>query len=510
MQEAGRSMRINKYITGGIACFFYGALTTTAFAPFEYFIFAIISPALLFNAWLNASPRKALCIGFLYGLGMFGTGVNWLHISINLFGGMNLTGAILVTFLLIAFLSLYPAVVGYAARKYFAKSKLISLMIVFPVLWILAEWCRSWIFTGFPWLNLGYSHTGTPLNGLAPVLGIYGVGLASVFTSSVLVGLFYSTNRQRLILAGMVIVIWTVSWMLQGTAWTKESRTDYRVALIQGAIPQNIKWNPDMHQPSLDLYLELSSSNWDSDLIVWPETAIPGFYHRELEVINTLQEMAQTTGTDVITGIVVTDQETGRYYNTMLLINRSTHTYYKKHLVPFGEYMPFDALLRPLLKFLEIPMSDFSPGDRAEKPLLHATGSIIGASICYEDAFGEEVISALPEAGILVNISNDAWFGDSIAPHQHLQMARMRALETGRYLLRSTNTGITAIINEKGKIIARSEQFQPNSTRALVALFTGMTPYARYGNWPIITFLIIVLVGLRLKGLRGLSKSLNP
>lgn len=488
--------KLNKYLTSGTACLGYGALITLAFAPFGYVILSILSPALLFNSWLHKSPVTAFRNGYLFGIGMFGTGVGWLHISINLFGGVNLIGAILITLLLIMFLALFPAVIGYIGRKYFANSTLVYLLLGLPALWVLAEWFRAWIFTGFPWLNLGYSHIDSPLNGLAPVLGVYGISLATIITSTMLVALFHIRLKQRTIIALVAIFLWLTCWLLKDIVWTDEIKSDYKVALIQGAVPQKIKWNPEMRQPSLNLYMDLSSPHWHTDLIIWPETAIPAYYHREMEFIDSLQQMAQSTDTNMLTGIVVMNQETGRYYNSMLMLNNEVSTYFKKHLVPFGEYMPFDAILRPLLNFLEIPMSNFSSGDRSEKPLLKATDVIIGVSICYEDTFGEEVLDALPEANILVNISNDAWFGDSIAPHQHLQMARMRALETGRYLLRSTNTGITAIIDEKGKIVKRSEQFEANSISSEVSLFEGITPYALYGNLPVIITLALLLAGL--------------
>ena len=240
----------------------------------------------------------------------------------------------------------------------------------------------------------------------------------------------------------------------------------------------------------------LSESYWDSDIIVWPETAIPAFYHQAKHFIKSLDAVAELHDMALLTGIPYKDMDKKKIFNSILLLGKEEGLYHKHHLVPFGEYLPLDKLLRPLLYFLKIPMSDFSPETNEPEPLVTKKASI-GVTICYEDAFGKEVIKTLPQATLLLNVSNDAWFGDSIAPHQHLQIARMRALETGRYLLRATNTGISAVINEKGKIIARSPQFTADALSANVLTFQGTTPYVITGNWTIvISCLMIVILNL--------------
>ena len=280
---------------------------------------------------------------------------------------------------------------------------------------------------------------------------------------------------------------------LNGINWTTEKDNVISVALIQGAIPQEIKWKPDQRQRTLDLYLSLSDQYRDSQLIIWPETAIPILHHQAKEFIQQLADEAKNHNHDYLVGIPFKDLDSNRFYNGITVIGSNNDTYYKQHLVPFGEYLPFDKWLTPILNLMKIPMSDFSAGQN-RKPVVRAANEIIGVSICYEDVFGEEIIAALPDATILVNISNDAWFGDSIAPHQHLQMARMRALETGRYMLRATNTGVSAIINEKGVITASSPQFIPHVTSDKVKPFEGLTPYARFGNLPVITVAFLLLL----------------
>lgn len=470
-----------------------GAAATLAFAPLDYAVIGIISPAILFYLWYNATPKSALITGYAYGLGMFGTGVNWLHISINLFGGINLAGALLITYALVAFLALYPAFVGWAGRKYCSRNNHVWLLLVIPALWVFAEWCRSWIFTGFPWLNLGYSQIDTPLAAYAPVFGVYVISWLVCINAALLVYIFYAAKIKKLFAAIAMILIWGIALPMNSIPWTIADAKEKSVAIVQAAIPQEIKWQPEIQERTIELYFDLSGEHWGKvDLIVWPETAIPKFYHQAETVLNDLQTLTLYHNTDFVTGIPHMDLKTKKYYNSIIVIGRSNGIYHKRHLVPFGEYLPLDSLIRPILDKLSIPMSSFSPGD--ERPLLQVAGVPAGVSICYEDVFGEEIIDAMPEAKFHINVSNDAWFGDSLAPHQHLQMARMRAIETGRYMVRSTNTGISAFIDERGKIISSSPQFQPDVLVANIRTFSGTTPYALYGNWLVIIMSILILL----------------
>lgn len=484
---------IKERIIRSLTCLLAGALVPFAFAPYEYSLLAIITVAILFFLWIDTEPRTAFFYGYAFGFGLFGVGVNWLHISINLFGGVNLIGALFFTYIFIAIVALYPALVGYLSRKYFQRIQVINLFILIPSLWTLSEWCRAWIFTGFPWLNLGYSQIDSPLAGLATITGVYGVSWMVCFSAAVLVYIFIGNKKQKLILALTLLFIWGCSDYLKDINWTTIKEQSIKVALIQGAIPQQEKWKEENQQHTRDLYLSLSTHYLDNDLIIWPETAIPAFYHQANLFIEPLLELSQQHNLDIITGIPIRDLNTGEYFNSIVSIGKENEVYHKRHLVPFGEYLPFDKWTRPFLNFLRIPMSNFSAGQN-NKPILLAAGQQIGVSICYEDVFGEEVIDALPEANLLVNISNDAWFGDSFAPHQHLQMARMRAIETGRYMLRATNTGISAIINEKGKILLQSPQFKPHALSGKVELFVGTTPYARHGNYPVLIFSVLLLI----------------
>lgn len=491
---------MNRYLSGTpqrtFYSFFSGAIAVLAFSPYEIFPMAILSIALIIYLWLQSSPRSALFFGYIYGLGFFGFGVSWLHISINLFGGVNIVVAVFITFLLIAFLSLFPALTGYLTRKLHSKHDHgLSILLGIPILWTLGEWIRSWIFTGFPWLNLGYSQAGSVLNGFAPISGVFGISLVVVFTSVAIVSVFSADKKRQLILCSLIVLVWSFAWLAGTVKWTTRTEQELSVALIQGAVPQEIKWRADMRQPTMDLYRNLVQPHIQRDLIILPEAAIPVYFHQATDYINGYLNETRKNKNHILTGMPIYDRDTDKYYNGVVFLGDDINFYLKKHLVPFGEYLPLKFLLKNIIDSLNIPMSDFSSGPEVA-PLLDAGKYKIGISICYEDTFGEEVIQGLPDAGILVNISNDAWFGDSVAPHQHLQMARMRALETGRYLLRATNTGITAIIDENGRIVSHLPQFIPASLTGDVAVFSGHTPYTRFGNYPVVIFCFCVLVFL--------------
>ncbi len=428
--------------------------------------------------------------GYAFGFGMFGVGVNWLHISINLFGGVNLVGALFITYGLVAFLALYPAAAGYISRKLQIDNSLRLLLIV-PALWTLLEWCRSWIFTGFPWLNLGYSQTDTLLASYAPITGVYGMSWLVCLIAALLVYVINAPRIKRLVAGVMIAAFALISMPIAKIQWTQPDTNELSVALAQAAIPQELKWRPETQERTLDLYWSLSEPHMGKDIILWPETAIPMFYHQARPLIEEYDRVASQYGTALVTGIPYMDTDTKKYYNSIIVVGTDHGAYLKRHLVPFGEYLPLDGFIRPILNVLGIPMSGFSAG--SQKPLMTVAGIPAGMSICYEDVFGEEIIDALPDARFLINVSNDAWFGDSLAPHQHLQMARLRAKETGRYLLRATNTGISAIIDEQGKIVSQSPQFEPFVVEGTIKSFTGATPYSRFGNYPVVIMALIIL-----------------
>lgn len=472
---------------GDLPALIAGLMLPFGFAPYGFYLLPLLSLAVLFRLWLGATPARGFRYGWLYGLGLFGGGVYWIQISIHQFGLPVLAFSLSMMMLFVAFMALYPALTGWLAIRLPCISMPCRLLVLFPALWTLTEWLRGWLFTGFPWLNLGYSQIDSPLSAYAPVIGVYGVS----FAAALLAGGIAALSLRHWQGGVPLFIIVGLAWALSSQAWTQPQGGPVKVALVQGGIDQAVKWDPAQRQSTIDHYLALTRPHWDARLVVWPETAIPAFYSELQDFFPVLHSEATGHGSAVLIGVPYNPpNDQYRYYNSVIALGTAAGRYDKRHLVPFGEYIPFGDLLKPILSFLKIPMSDFSRGEPVQSTL-NAAGIPLGASVCYEDAFGEEVIDALPAAHMLVNVSNDAWFGDSVAPHQHLEMARMRAKETGRYLLRATNNGITAIINAQGQVTARAPQFVPYTLIGEAQAYAGMTPYVRFGNLPI----LIVLAG---------------
>lgn len=471
-----------------------GMMLPFAFAPFSIFPLAVICPAILFYLYLQLSTIRATFAGFVFGLGFFGVGVSWVYVAFHDFGNTPVFVSALMTAIFVAVLALLPALQSFLAVTLFKKFRLAktsALLLLFPALWTLTEWLRGWLFTGFPWLNLGYSQTDSPLAGYAPLLGVYGVSLFA----SVSAALLLLSNRDRYKLTfSVLLIIWLGGFLLGKQEWTQVSAEPVTVSLVQGNVPQITKWDPAMIQARLDTYASLTRQHWDSDLIVWPENSMTTFYNDLVySYFKPLQEEAQANDTDLIFGAPVMDEDGVRYYSSLISLSDESVIYNKRHLVPFGEFMPLQDLLRGIVGFFELPMSGFSRGEQEQAPL-PAAGQLLAPSICYEDAFGEELIDFLPQASLLVNGSNNAWYGNSFAPHQHLQIARMRSLETGRDLLRATTNGISAIVDYKGRIIKRSAQFETEVITAQVHPRQGATPYVRFGNIPMLMLTVMMLL----------------
>ncbi len=471
-----------------------GMLLPFAFAPFSIFPLAVISPAILFFLYLQLSTMRATLAGFVFGLGFFGMGVSWVYVAFHDFGNTPVFVSALMTAIFVAVLALLPALQSFLSVTLFKKfrlAKMPALLFLFPALWTLTEWLRGWLFTGFPWLNLGYSQTDSPLAGYAPLLGVYGLSLLVSVSSALLL----LSNRDRLKpMLSIFLVIWLSGFLLGKYEWTQISAEPITVSLVQGNVPQITKWDPVMIQTRLDTYASLTREHWDSDLIVWPENSMTTFYNDLLDsYFKPLQEEAQSHDTDMIFGAPVMDGDGVHYYSSLISFDGKTIIYNKRHLVPFGEFMPLQDLLRGIVGFFELPMSGFSRGEKVQSPL-RAAGQLLAPSICYEDAFGDELIDFLPQASLLVNGSNNAWYGNSFAPHQHLQISRMRSLETGRDLLRATTNGISAIVDYKGRTIKRSPQFETAVITAQVQPRQGATPYVRFGNLPVLLLVMMLLV----------------
>ena len=473
-----------------------GALTTLAFAPFGVFPLAVLAPAVLFVLWRGASTGRAAWRGFLYGFGLFGVGVSWVYVSLHTYGHMPAPLAAVAVVLFVAGLALFPAAAGALQARFADLPLRLHLVLMVPALWVLIEWIRGWFLTGFPWLNLGYSQIDAPLAGFAPWLGVYGVSFAAAVTAGLLAAAWLDARLRWRWCAPLVVLLWAVGWFAAQPDWVKPAGERLRVALVQANIPLSIKWHPEYRAGIINAYVELSERAPRADLVVWPEAAVPGYFNQLAPaLVPRLERMARERSTDFLIGTVERGRDPSEYYNSVIAVGRSNGTYRKQHLVPFGEFLPIPGVLGWLIDYLRIPMSNFSRGD-GEQTLIRAAGHAIGVSICYEDAFGEEVIRAVPEATLLVNVSEDSWFGNSLAPHQRLQMARMRALEAGRPMLRAANTGPSVVIDHRGTVRARSPQFESHTLLAQVQPTDGTTPYVRYGNVPIIMIALALLAGL--------------
>ena len=481
---------------GDLAALFAGAAAPLAFAPLSWWPLAILSIVALFVLWLFSDVRRATWRGFLFGIGFFGVGISWVFVSIYYHGFVPLVLSLALTAALILFMSLFPALLGNLLARWFPPRfgqsyTRLKLLLVMPAMWVLFEWFRGWFMTGFPWLSLGYSQVDGPLAGWAPLLGVFGVSWLIALSAALLVATALEKQGRYLYLTGLV-VIWGLALPMKEIYWTDTHKAPLKVALLQGNVPQDLKWHPDVRRPTIELYTELTRKNWDADLIVWPETAVPAFYYEVASFLDDLEIEAQQNDTDLLLGLLTHGEDRVSYYNTILSLGSSREQYHKDHLVPFTEYLPMKWLLGNLVRFMQVPMSDFSQGGRDQLPL-NVAGQRAGISICFEDAFGEEMINLLPSATFLVNVSNDAWFDDSWAPPQHLQMARMRALETERPLLRATNTGMTAIVDAKGRIEAQAPQFEIASVSGIIQPRTGSTLYVMTGNWLVVMLALIAV-----------------
>lgn len=487
------------------AAFALGGVLVLAFAPYSEALVAPFALACLVLLWDSANARQAGWLGFCFGLGLFTAGTYWLYISLNILGGLWPPFALLLMFGLIAASAAYVALTGYFAVRLTPQGGALRWLVVIPAVWTLTEWLRGWLFSGFPWMSIGYSQIDTPLAGLAPLAGVYGVTWATLIAAGLLVSLVQGSAVLRvfsvLAIGGTLFVLMSV----RGIDWTEEVPEPIAVTLVQGAVPQELKWKPQQLVPTLELYTRLSLEQGARDLIVWPEAAIPALPFEIPEFLADLRATMIERDTQLLTGILTYDIDTGEYRNTLLAIGAQENQYHKRHLVAFGEYFPLPDFALSILRIMNLPSESISSGEQ-DQPLLMAKGIPIAATICYEIAFGSEQLSFLPQAELMVNVSNDAWFGDSIAPHQHLQIGQMRARETGRYLLRATNTGITAVVDPSGRVQARIPQFEPGVLNAQVYRRRGTTPYITMGNWPVISAafaLTLLAAGISRRQFRG-------
>ena len=488
--QSGKRM---KFLNQGLALL-AGSACVFGFAPFGIYPVPVLALATLFALWSQAkTPRAAAGLGFWFGLGLFGTGISWIYVALHDYGDMSMWLAGLATLLFAAFLALFTALAGYLQSRFANTPHWVRIALAMPAIWVLIEWLRGMIFTGFPWLTLGYAHSNSALSGYAPIMGAYGVSLMAAVCSGLLALAWRERlNRQKAILTLAVILVAGAS--LRSIAWTHPQGSPFSVSLVQGNIPQDIKFNPAVLHETLNTYRNLVMQS-PAKLTVLPETAFPMMEDEvPQELIDQLRDHATENGGDIVIGSF--ERENGGYYNSVFSVgvSKSGQHYRKHHLVIFGEFIP----LRPVFgwvinEVLNIPMGDLARGSSMQAPLAVA-GQHVAVNICYEDVFGEEIITALPAATVLVNVTNDAWYGDSFAAAQHSQMSQMRALETGRMMLRATNTGVTAIIGADGRVLAKLPQHKRAMLHGLAQGYQGETPYVRFGNAPVLLLVALMLM----------------
>lgn len=471
-----------------------GTILPAAFAPHHIWPLAILSPAILLWIWQkNKTAREAFMSGLGFGLGMFGVGVSWVFVSIHRFGNTSIPLAVLITSLLVIILALFIATQGYVLKLFFRGNAIAFCLLGFPSSWVLFEWLRSWIFTGFPWLYLGYSQLETPLSGYAPIMSVYGVSTAVALTSGCIIALLIGTRKIKAFISFLITLIWGMGYLFQHHDFTILNPKSYTVSLVQGNIKPFDKFTSEDPIGSTEkTYGKLTEKEWGADLILWPESAIPLPLPYSKPYIDQLQKRALSHHSTLITGIQVMNSNE-EYHNSLIALGEGNGIYHKYHLLPFGDFLPLDHWLRGLIGFFDLPMSSFTAGP-TQQPLITAGNLKLVPLICYEIAFPELLRDTIRNADAIITLTEDGWFGESWGPPQHLEIAQMRALETGRYVLRATTSGITAIIDPKGKLAATIPQFEATVLRGTFHSMTGDTPWVKIGLWPLLVLLLICFV----------------
>ncbi len=481
-----------------------GAGMTLTFAPVGAWWLQPLLLAVLFALWRSATPGRAAATGFAFGIGWFCGGVSWVYISMHDVGGMPMLIAAAATLLFAMVLSGYTALAGWlqARLSHAARAPWLHPLLVLPAALTLCEWLRGWVFTGFPWIAPGYAHTDGPLAGFAPLVGVHGLTFVAALAASLMThAVFGVIGRKPLVgallkPASALAVVLACGAGLAGVEWTVAAGKPLGVSLLQGNIAQEMKFVEGRFESTMNTYARLAEQQ-PASLIVLPETALPRMLHTiPRTALERLDTLASQRGATLITGVPRAEPQPGgaaRYFNSALTLGRDAGQHYdKSHLVPFGEFIPYG--FRWFVNLMNIPLGDFTSGGAGQTPL-RVGDQRIAINICYEDLFGEEIIRQLPEATLLLNLSNLGWFGDSLAPHQHLQAGRMRALETGRPMLRATNSGATAVIDARGRVTHALPFFTEGGLTATVQGRSGATPYTLTGNWLVIALCVLALAG---------------
>jgi apolipoprotein N-acyltransferase len=472
-------------------------------APFHFWLLGPLAVGLYFLVLLD-ERGNGLFPGWLYGLGLYGVGTSWIYVSIHQHGGASpvLAGALVALFA--SGLAIFPMLQAWLFVRLKSEHP-VPAAALFAVLYLALEWVLTWFLTGFPWVALGYGQIESPLRHLAPLGGVALVS-AGVLVSGLALALVIRELRAEGPVAGKALTpmlgVLAGPWILAAgvgqVQWT-ESAATRTAALVQGNVAQATKWNPENRLPIIEHYRTLTEPHWGADLILWPEAAITTFEHQAEELLAVLDARGKAEGSSLVLGLPAVRAYPGGEYaflNAARGLGAAEGRYVKRRLVPFGEYVPMEGVLRGLIQFFDLPMSHAEAGDWRQSPL-ELNGNRANMAICYEIVYPELVREPVD---VLLTISNDTWFGDSIGPHQHLAIARMRALENGRWLLRATNNGLTAIVDDRGRIRAALAQFEPGVLRGEYRIMEGRTPFNRFGPWPLYGLLLAAAIGLAVTG----------
>lgn len=483
-----------------------GALITLSFAPFTLWPLALISLVAFSLLLKEQSLKTILWRSFAFGVGFYGAGIHWIYVSIHNFGGASPLFAGFLVFIFACFMAAIFILPFYIFGRWFNYHSL-GLMVVLPACWLLGEWMRTWFLTGFPWLFLGYAHIDTLLAGWAPITGVMGIGFILVLTAAVIAEWLWCINsaptkKSALIIASICsAAFWILGAGFKNITWAEPDTTAIKIGMVQPNVDQSTKlsFNQDTTIAALNQLRDLSTDLWVNDWVIWPEAAIPTSltYHDALPFLEEMNTKASEHDTALFTGVIYEDRDKQKYYNSIAGLGQGYGFYHKRRLVPFGEYVPLEDQLRGLIEFFNLPTSFIHLGPQDQHGLI-AKGVRITPAICYEIVYPDLIATAAKETQVLLSVNNLGWFLDSIQSKQFMQMAQMRALETGRYLVYSTNNGPSAIIDNQGKILSHSDSFKAQTFTGVIYAVKDWTPFMIYGSGPLAVLATLLLLCISL------------
>lgn len=487
-------------LTACLVGLLFGGIGLFAYAPYDQWWISFLSASALI--WLATHPHRPMAtLGVLtWAVSYFALGVNWVHVSMIQFGGVPEIVSYFAVLLLALYLALYPLLFSYLIHKF----RLNNAWVIAAV-WTVTEYLRGVVFTGFPWLQFGYSLIDSPFSGIAPVFGVEGLTFFVMLLGGYAVQLTrrFADKSLKWTACLSPICLMSIAVSLQFIHWVSPKVRDDAplISLVQGNIEQKMKWDPAHFDVTLQTYAHLiQQAIGKSKIIILPESAIPATERQITPILQQLDRQARALGSEIIIGTLYQGQQ--GIFNSAIVLGEPTTPYTenqvqrfnKHHLVPFGEYVPFGNLLNWMRELFILPIN-LSQGAFIQPPLM-AANRRFNPAICYEIIFGDQVQQNQNayHADYLLTISNDAWFGESIGPWQHFQMARMRALELGKPLIRATNTGITAFVDAYGHVEKQAPQFTATVLSHRLIDYQGETPFSQFGKLSIYSLSVLILL----------------